>query len=75
MLLAGAKPLDGGGQRGEPYVAQAAKDHELIVRLMSLFAKLRDMSDDEPARIEELSRSDESFRKLLPRSLACLWAA
>jgi hypothetical protein len=64
MLLAGVNPLDGGGQRGEPYVAQAAKDHELIVRFMSLFAKLRDMSDDEPARIEELSRSDESFRKL-----------
>jgi hypothetical protein len=31
---------------------------------MSLFAKLLDMSDDEPAHIEELSRSDEGFRKL-----------
>jgi uncharacterized protein DUF4145 len=45
-------------------VAQASKDHELVVRFMSLFAKIRDMSDDEPAHVEELSRSDEGFRKL-----------
>jgi hypothetical protein len=45
-------------------VAQVVKDHEEVVRFMSLFAKLRDMSDDDPAHVEELSRSDEGFRKL-----------
>jgi len=53
------------------YVPQAAKDHELVARFMRFFAKLKDISDDEPAHVEELSRSDEGFRKLcLDLSLA-----
>jgi hypothetical protein len=45
-------------------VASEGKDHEHVVRFLSLYAKLRDMSDDDPVHVQGLAKEDEDFRKV-----------
>jgi hypothetical protein len=42
----------------------AAKDHELVVRFLALFAKLRDWIDDDPESLGTLAENDESVKKI-----------
>jgi hypothetical protein len=45
-------------------VTSEAKDHEYVIRFLSLYAKLREMCDDDPAHVEVLARGDDGFRKI-----------
>jgi hypothetical protein len=45
-------------------VASEAKDHEHVARFLSLYANLRDMSDDDAVHVQELAKGDEGFRKV-----------
>ena len=40
------------------------KDSAEVVKFMSLFAKLKDWTDDDPASLTDLARDDEAIRKL-----------